>query len=180
MAMYGASVEYALHTLLNLVHAPERAATSARDLADFQKLPLAFMRKLLTKLEHAGIVVGAEGVRGGWTLARDAAQISVADVVVALQPGDRLFDCREIRARCALWPDAAPPSAATDGTCSINAVMIAAEAAMMSELRNHSIADLARRVERKTTAAGSRAVEEWFAVRVAGRRGETTKGDSDE
>ena len=59
MAFYGAGVEYALHTLLNLTLAPAGTAPSARDLADFQCLPLAFMRKLLTQLEKAGLVAGS-------------------------------------------------------------------------------------------------------------------------
>ena len=102
MPQYGPRVEYALHTLLNLSLAPADTAPSARDLADFQKLPVAFMRKLLTQLERSGLIVGAEGVRGGWRLSRPAAGITVLEIVDAAQGRDVLFECREIRARCAL------------------------------------------------------------------------------
>ena len=61
MPQYGARVEYALHTLLNLSLAPTGTAPSARDLADFQKLPVAFIRKLLTQLEKSGLVLEPEG-----------------------------------------------------------------------------------------------------------------------
>ena len=39
---------------------------SVHDLARFQELPEQFLAKLFTRLEHAGIVVGTEGVGGGF------------------------------------------------------------------------------------------------------------------
>jgi Rrf2 family protein len=170
MAYYSARVEYALHTLLNLSFAPAGAAPSARDLADFQRLPLAFMRKLLTQLEKAGLIAGSEGLRGGWRLARAAATISVLEVADAAQGREPLFDCREIRARCALWPDGAAPRSATSGVCSIHAVMLSAEAAMRRELAGHSLADMAAQVQAKIGPARSGALPAWFADRYAGRR----------
>jgi Rrf2 family protein len=170
MAFYGARVEYALHALLTLSTAPAGTAPSARDLAEFQRLPLAFMRKLLTQLEKAGLIEGSEGLRGGWRLARPPAQISALEVAEAAQGREALFECRNIRARCALWPDEAPPRAATSGVCSIHAVMLAAEAAMRRELAAHTLADIARQVEAKTSAATATAVPAWFARRYATRR----------
>jgi len=171
---YGARVEYALHTLLNLSFAPAGTAPSARDLADFQKLPVAFMRKLLTQLEKSGLIVAAEGVHGGWRLSRPPADITVLDIVDAAQGRDVLFECREIRGRCILWPDDAPPRAARSGVCEIHAVMLAAERAMRAELVSHTLADLAARVSAKSPRYVATAVPDWFAGRYAGRRaGET-------
>lgn len=170
MPFYGARVEYALHTALNLSFAPAGTAPSARELAEFQRLPLAFMRKLLTQMEKAGLVAGAEGVRGGWRLARAAGAITALDVAEAAQGREKLFECREIRARCALWPDGAAPRAATSGTCSIHTVMLAAEAAMRRELASRTIADIAEQVKAKSSQAGMKAIPAWFAERYAGRR----------
>ena len=94
MAFYGAGVEYALHTLLNLSLAPAGTAPSARDLAEFQRLPLAFMRKLLTQLDKAGLVRGSEGIRGGWQLARETNTITLLEAAEAVQGRDPLFECR--------------------------------------------------------------------------------------
>lgn len=170
MAFYGAGVEYALHTLLNLNLAPAEAAPSARDLADFQRLPVAFMRKLLTQLEKAGLVAGSEGVRGGWRLARDAAAITALEVADAVQGQEPLFECRNIRARCALWADGEAPRTATGGVCSIHAVMLAAEAAMRDELAAHTLADIAGRVSAKVSPAAAVRIPGWFADRYSGRR----------
>jgi Rrf2 family protein len=170
MPLYGARVEYALHTLLNLSLAPAGTAPSARELAEFQKLPVAFMRRLLTQLEKAGLVSGEEGARGGWHLTRRPDEISVLEIVDAAQGPDTLFECREIRSRCALWPDDDPPRAATSGTCSIHAVMLAAEAAMRREMAAQTLADISVRVRAKTSAAGAAALPEWFARRYSERR----------
>lgn len=172
LSLYGAGVEYALHTLVNLGSAPAGVAPSARDLAEFQKLPVPYVRKLLTQLEKAGLVVGAEGVRGGWRLSRPPAKISALDVADAVAGREPLFDCREIRARCALWDDALPPRAAVSGVCSIHAVMMAGERAMRDELAAHTLADIAQRVAAKSSAGARLRVAEWFATRYAGRRSE--------
>jgi len=170
MAFYGARVEYALHTLLNLTFAPQGTAPSARDLADFQRLPVAFMRKLLTQLEKAGLIEGSEGVRGGWKLARDPKRISALEVAEAAEGRSPLFECREIRARCALWPDDGAPRAASTGVCEIHAVMLQAEVAMRRELASASLADILAKVEAKRSAASRAAAPAWFADRYAERR----------
>lgn len=170
MAFYGAGVEYALHTLLNLSLAPNGTAPSARDLAEFQRLPLAFMRKLLTQLEKAGLVRGSEGVRGGWQLARETSAITLLEAAEAVQGRDPLFECREIRARCALWSDGAAPRTATSGVCAIHAAMLAAEAAMRRELAQRTLADIASQVSAKVPATAVTTVAAWFTDRYSGRR----------
>jgi Rrf2 family protein len=171
MAFYGAAVEYALHTLLNLAAAPAGTAPSARDLAEFQRLPLAYVRKLLTRLEKAGLVAATEGRRGGEVrLARDPARITTLDVAEAAEERTALFECREIRARCALWTDSARPRAATAGVCEIHAVMLKAESSMRRALAGTSLADILRRVEAKRSAAAAAAIPAWFEGRSAARR----------
>lgn len=178
MALYGARVEYALHTLLNLSLAPAGTAPSARDLAEFQRLPVPFTRKLLTELAGAGLIAGSEGMRGGWRLTRTVDAISVLDVAEAVGGSEPLFECRNIRARCALWADDAPPVGATSGVCSIHAVMLAAEDAMRRELAAHSLADIASRVKDKTSPVAAEAISDWFSRRYAGRRAPASSTDA--
>jgi len=170
MAHFGARVEYALHTLLNLSLAPATSKPSARDLANYQRLPVAFIRRLLTDLEKAGLVISSAGRRGGWELARDPRNITVLAVVDAAGGPDPLFKCREIRAHCVLWPDDDPPTAAVRGTCSIHAVMLMAEAAMRRQLFEQTLADIVDRVRGKTTVATSDRIRAWFEERSAARR----------
>jgi Rrf2 family protein len=170
MTFYGAKVEYALHTLLNLSLGPEGTAPSARDLADFQRLPLAFVRKMLTQLEKAGLIKGSEGVHGGWQLARDPREITVLEVADAAQGRQPLFACREIRARCALWPDDRPPPGATSGVCTIHAMMLSAERSMRRELAAHTLSEIVDQVRAKSPSWARGQVPGWFAERFATRR----------
>ncbi|MGO4809602.1 Rrf2 family transcriptional regulator [Cupriavidus sp. 2MCAB6] len=172
MSHISTGVEYGLHCLLFLVDPPPGTkGASVRDLADLQGVPVEYLAKLFTKLAKAGLVVATEGIRGGFSLARPAGKITVQDVVEAIDGDKALFDCREIRSRCALFEDA-PPAWATRGVCSIHAVMQAAEKAMRQELSKHTLADLAERTLAKANASFGPHVVQWLTDRATHRRGD--------
>ncbi|GBR48038.1 RrF2 family transcriptional regulator [Gluconobacter roseus] len=167
MALYGASTEYILHSLLWLVDNPE--PVSSLDLAELQEIPAAYIAKLLPKLEKAGLLIAAEGLRGGYKLAGPADGISMLAVVDAVEGRKTLFNCQEIRGRCALF-DEQPPKWATQGVCGINGVMLRAEQAMRQELAQISLADLARSVRDKAPSPFLGDAQAWFDERVQTRR----------
>ncbi|MBS0966653.1 Rrf2 family transcriptional regulator [Acetobacter okinawensis] len=167
MALYGASTEYVLHSLLWLVDHPE--PVSSLDLAQMQGIPPAFMAKLLPRLEKAGLVRAAEGLRGGYQLARPAGQVSVLDVVEATEGRKTLFNCQEIRGRCALFGQT-PPEWAQRGVCSIHAAMLRAEQAMRAELAQTTLADLAQGVRNKAPTAFADEARLWFEERAKTRK----------
>lgn len=169
MSLYGSSVEYGLHCLLHLVGAPDDGQPSSKDLAEFQGLSQSYVAKLFTQLEKAGIVVSAEGLGGGYRLARPAARITVLDVADALEGGKPLFQCKEIRGNCVLYGDT-PPKSATQGVCSIHAVMLDAERRMREALAVHTLADLAGTVAGKLPAGFQDQTSQWFQDRRVGRR----------
>ena len=150
MAFITSSVEYGLHCLLWLVD-PDCGQPSSRDLAELQGVSPSFVAKIFPKLEKAGIVRAAQGVRGGYRLAREPAEISVLDVVDAIEGDKPLFDCQEIRGRCAVFGDSAPQWA-TRGVCAIHAAMLRAEQAMRDSLAAESLASIAATVGRKAPA----------------------------
>ena len=167
MSLYGASTEYVLHSLLWLVDNPEPA--SSLDLAELQEIPAAFIAKLLPRLEKAGLLAATEGLKGGYRLARPAEEISVLSVVDAVEGEKNLFNCQEIRSRCALF-GALPPQWATQGVCGIHAVMLRAEQAMRRELARTSLADLAGSVRDKAPPPFFKEAQSWFDERVQTRR----------
>jgi Rrf2 family protein len=174
MSFISTGVEYGLHCLLYLAGSNSGTTAgvpgaSVRDLAEMQGVPADYAAKLFTRLAKAGIVESTEGIRGGFALARPAAEITVQDVVDAIDGDKRVFDCREIRSQCALF-EGEPPAWATRGTCSIHAVMEAAERAMRAELEKHSLADLATRVNSKAPTSYKHQVVEWFTDRATNRR----------
>lgn len=163
-------VEYALHCLLYLV-APsgERGDANVRDLAVLQGVSVEYLAKLFTKLSRAGLVVAAEGARGGFALARPAQEITFLDVVLAIDGEKPLFECREIRTRCAVFGEEAPQWA-TSGLCSIHAVMVTAEERMKQELARHTLASLARQVAKKAPAHFDVQIGNWLDNRKSGSR----------
>lgn len=170
MSHISTGVEYALHCLLFLAGRPGGAdEASVKDLADLQGLPADYMAKLFTKLSKAALVRATEGVRGGFALARAPSSISVLDVVDAIDGGKALFECREVRQRCAVFegnePDwrGAPP-------CTIHAVMLSAEQRMRQELASHTLADLAQRVAAVTPPVYNQSVVQWLDTRAASKR----------
>ncbi|MYN47069.1 Rrf2 family transcriptional regulator [Pseudoduganella sp. FT93W] len=169
MAHISSGVEYGLHCLLFLVsEAGTGREASVRDLAELQGVPADFLAKIFTKLAKAGLVAATEGVKGGFMLARPASKISVLDVVRAIDGERALFECREIRARCAVF-DGAPPAWAISGTCGVHAVMLDAQQRMEQALAEQSLQDLVERVGRKSPASFETKVVNWLGER-AGKR----------
>ncbi len=177
MHFYGSRVEYALHTILNLCFAGYGSRPSARDLADYQQLPVAYVRKILTQLRNAGLVNSKEGAHGGWQLARQPSDISILQIVDATSSGGRLFNCQDIRSRCALWSDDNPPKAAVRGVCALNAVMLSAEAVMRKELNTHTLAEVAKTVRQKSSKSNEVAIQTWFENRLTVRSSSDVAGD---
>ena len=76
--------DYALIALKDLASRPEGDAPSAREIAERYAIPVELMAKVLQRLAKMGIVASHQGTRGGYHLARAATQISVADVILAI------------------------------------------------------------------------------------------------
>ena len=137
--LYGAGAEYALHSLLIL--ATSEAPISVVDLARFQQIPERYLAKVFTRMKDARLVVGTEGIAGGFALARPAADIRVVEVLDAVDPDRKLFACAEIRRNCALFGET-PPEWATAGSCRIDLFMTEAERTLRDFLASKTIADL--------------------------------------
>jgi len=167
MAHITTSVEYGLHCLLWLVGNEDRPVSS-RDLAELQGVSPSFLAKIFPKLEKAGIVKASEGVRGGYRLARPAGEITFLDVVDAIEGSKPLFDCQEVRSRCAVF-DAEAPGWATAGTCAIHGVMLQAEKAMRDALAAQTLASVGDRFVRKAPPAFLAEVNGWIDQRTSGR-----------
>lgn len=164
--MYGAGVEYALHSLLTL--AVRAHPVSVRDLATYQQIPERFLAKVLARLRKADLVKATEGISGGFVLARPAQKIRVLDVLAAVDPGRTLFACAEIRRNCALYGPK-PPAWATSGPCRIHAFMREAERKVQEYLASKSLADLVCEFQCKAPVKFAEETETWFQLRMEGR-----------
>ncbi len=131
-------VEWALHCCSVLAGVPPERVVPSAKLAELHDVPPAYLAKHLQALSAAGIVQSVPGPRGGYRLARPADDITVLDVVLAVDGDEAAFTCTEIR-QCG--PAACAPSAYRT-PCGIARVMWEAEDAWRASLREHTVADL--------------------------------------
>ena len=172
MSHFGVGVEYGLHILTQLARFQPLKPPSNRALAEFQGIPAAYLAKVMTSLEKAGIVEASEGKGGGYHLARAPKSITFLEVVDAIEGRKSLFECTEVRQRCVLYGGKPPPSV-TANTCAIHAVMIAAERRMREKLADVTVADIAHPLSAKTSSEVKQKAVEWFgnhSTRPATRR----------
>lgn len=78
-----AKVDYALRAMLEL--AAEGELVKGERIATAQSIPQKFLESILLDLRHAELVTSQRGVEGGYALARAAEEISVADVIRAVE-----------------------------------------------------------------------------------------------
>ncbi|GAA1838912.1 RrF2 family transcriptional regulator [Agromyces salentinus] len=79
-----ARADYAVRAALMLAAAPEGVLVSSESIATAEEIPASFLEGILTSLRRAGIAESRRGANGGFRLARDAASVSIADVVRAV------------------------------------------------------------------------------------------------
>ena len=84
---FKASVEYGMRAVLYL--AEKGSICSSREVADEMSIPRDYLIQLAQLLRNAGIVHARPGKNGGYSLAKDASEISMLDIFNALQ-NDRL------------------------------------------------------------------------------------------
>jgi Rrf2 family protein len=80
-----ARADYAVRAAVELAAADEGRPTKGEAIAQAQGIPLKFLENILGDLRHAGIVRSQRGADGGYWLARAADQITVADVIRAVE-----------------------------------------------------------------------------------------------
>jgi Rrf2 family protein len=80
-----AKADYAVRAALELAAAPEGEPVKGEQLAEVQGIPLQFLEHILLELKHARLVRAKRGARGGYWLARDPEDISIADVIRAVE-----------------------------------------------------------------------------------------------
>jgi Rrf2 family protein len=79
-----AKTDYALRAMIELAAVGPGGSMAAHAIADRQGMPLPFLLNILADLRRAGIVDSRPGARGGWWLERPAEEITVADIIHAV------------------------------------------------------------------------------------------------
>ena len=93
--------DYALMAMKHLARKTDASAsTSAREIAEQYDIPIELMAKVLQRLVRSGLLVSTQGTRGGYTLRRPSASISVADVIQAIDGPFSVTACSTENSGC--------------------------------------------------------------------------------
>jgi len=79
-----AKSDYALRALIEMAGRTDGGPVSAEELGRLQDIPHGFLQAILADLRRADVVVSQRGQSGGWRLGRPAVEVSVADVIRAV------------------------------------------------------------------------------------------------
>ncbi len=162
-------VEWAAHCCVLLAVVPDGATLPAAKLAEYHGIGTPYLAKSLQALTRSGIVHSTPGRHGGYRLARSAEEISLLDIVEAIEGTEPAFRCTEIRRRgpSAVAVRAYPP------VCGIASAMWQAEAAWRDTLASSSVADIARQVVEGAPPKALVKGSAWLG-RELGRRSKST------
>ena len=95
--------DYALMAMKHLALRGDRGShgsSSAREIAEAYDIPIELMAKVLQRLVRRGLLASQQGTRGGYQLARKPAQISVADVIQAIDGPVTVTACSDEEQQC--------------------------------------------------------------------------------
>ena len=128
-----AKADYALRAAVELAAAEGAGPVKGEQLARAQGIPPKFLENILLELRHSGLVQSQRGAEGGYWLARPAGEITLAEVIRAVE--GPLANVRGTRPEAVEYGGAAEP---------LRQVWIAVRASLRSVLESVTLADVAR------------------------------------
>jgi Rrf2 family protein len=127
--------EYGLRCLLQLARRPSDQPVTIRTIADGEGLSTAYVGKLMFLLQRAHLVNSTRGVQGGYLLAKAPADLTLAEVFQALEPGDLEDVCGKFTGNEA--------ACVHSGECAIKSVWHGLQQHLDSYLKKVTLLDLA-------------------------------------
>ncbi len=124
--------EYAIKIILELSKLPQGEFIQSRAIAERQELPGQFLNKTVQVLTRSGLVETRRGMQGGIRLAVKPEEITIADVLTAVEGKIALNPCLAEGYHCPNRP-----------ACRVHGILKRAQAAMLAELGQETFADLA-------------------------------------
>jgi Rrf2 family protein len=127
-----AKADYALRACIHLAAAEDEGHVKGERIAQAQEVPLKFLENILGELRQAGLVRSQRGAEGGYWLARPADEITLAQVIRAVE--GPLANVRGVRPDSVTYAGPAEP---------LRDVWIAVRASLRSVLESVTLADVA-------------------------------------
>ncbi len=138
--IFSSKAEYGVRLMVELGRQVPDQPTSLKAIADAEGLPLAYLEQVVARLRKADLVMSARGARGGYWLARDAAEITMYDVVSALEGPIAPMECfvhdETERIVCSRVGEEGP------GPCATKLLWTRVQAGIVGTLRATTLAEL--------------------------------------
>ena len=126
--------DYALRAMLYLARLEPHEQVSTRKIAEEMLIPTSFLAKIISQLSITGLIRAARGARGGVSLAHSTDEISLHDVVVAIEGPIQLNQCTHDPSVCPFGD-----------TCPIHEVWCEAETWLVDKLKDTNLTMLLER-----------------------------------
>jgi Rrf2 family iron-sulfur cluster assembly transcriptional regulator len=139
--IYSRSTEYAIRAFVHLAQVPEGKYAMVKQIAEKEKIPAHFLAKILQQLARKGLLRSSKGPTGGFILRLSPKEISLIQLVEAL---DGLTDYQKCVSGLSECTDDAP--------CGMHDAWKGLRSRIMDYLEQTSIADVAKALELKRKA----------------------------
>jgi Rrf2 family cysteine metabolism transcriptional repressor len=137
--LFSTKAEYGVRLMVELGRQPGSEPVALSTVAEAENLPLSYLEHLVAKLRQAGLVTSTRGAHGGYRLAREADQISMDEVVEALEgqiaPMECFHNTREGKVQCSHEVDG-------DQACATKLLWTRVQGGVNKALSGTSLADL--------------------------------------
>lgn len=126
--------EYGLIAMIDIAASAQSGPVSVREISERRRIPRKFLEQIFHSLRQAGLVTSRRGPQGGFTLSRGPEEISVLDVVEAVEG--------PLQATVCVAANGDAPGCELHGVCAAASVWTRATQAMRSEFESVSLASL--------------------------------------
>jgi Rrf2 family cysteine metabolism transcriptional repressor len=148
--MFSTKAECGVRVMVDLARRGGVQPVALAEIAEAEGLPLAYLEHLVARLRRAGLVESRRGAHGGYLLAREPAQITMAEVVEALEgriaPIECISSSPDGTIRCARESD-------PGHICTTKVLWTRVRAAIVQTLQETTLAELIPTTPKKAVAA---------------------------
>lgn len=138
--MFSTKAEYGVRVMVELARRAGEDPIPLAEIAAHDGLPLAYLEHLVARLRKAGLVDSRRGSRGGYLLARPATEITMAEVVEALEGAIAPIECISQAADGSI---VCSRESSPDHVCPTKILWTRVRMAIVGTLRETTLADLA-------------------------------------
>jgi Rrf2 family protein len=148
--IFSTKSEYGVRVMVELARRGGAEPVALAEIAEHEGLPLAYLEHLVARLRRAGLVESRRGAHGGYLLAREPAQITMAEVVEALEGRIAPIECfsstPDGTIHCVREFDA-------ERVCTTQILWTRVRAAILDTLQETTLAELIPTTPKKAVAA---------------------------